>query len=227
MQSRGLWVLLLLLSPILRFAQKADRWLISCGPESAINENTSEAGLREIFGDAVQRKDIDIGEGETEPGTLVFGSDPKRAISIIWRDPQTRLHPKWVKLISVSQEGSSAEKNLWHTANGISLGTSLRTAEQINGKSFKLLGFEFDGSGHVTSWDGGKLAEANTATCSLNLNFGPENTTSEAVQNLMVQVSGDTEFSSAHPAMQKLNPKVDLIEIEFHAPVPQGRKQHQ
>jgi hypothetical protein len=216
MRSPRFCILFLLLSPTLIFSQASGPWLISCGPESVIRQDTSESDLKKLYGDALQRTDIEIGEGMTEPGSLVFGSDDEKEISVTWRDPNTRLHPK---VIEVSKH-LSAQKSSWHTVSGISLGTSLQEVEHINGRTFKLAGFEFDGAGFVASWEGGKLIEVNTATCSARLAFEPEASTSETIQNLIHQVSGGSEFSSSHPAMQKLNPKVYLIRIEFHSPLP-------
>jgi hypothetical protein len=54
----------------------------------------SEARLRSRLGEAnVKRAEIDVGEGETEPGTVVFPKDPSRHVEILWADPIKRQRP--------------------------------------------------------------------------------------------------------------------------------------
>jgi hypothetical protein len=72
-----------------------DAWLILPGGASgAITVSTTRRDLVERYGSAnVRDQDVDIGEGETEPGTVLFPKDPKRSIEILWRDPKTICGP--------------------------------------------------------------------------------------------------------------------------------------
>ena len=57
----------------------------------------NESIVAATFGAAnVTRADIPIGEGNTEPGTVVFAGDDAQRIDILWRDPAARTRPATV-----------------------------------------------------------------------------------------------------------------------------------
>lgn len=128
-----------------------DPWLILLsGEKGVIGAHTTRQVLVRTFGAAnVIDKDIDVGEGETEPGTVLFPKDPQRLIEILWKDAG-KTTPA-----SGQIEGS---KSRWRAAHNISLGTSLKELERLNGRPFHLAGFGWDYSGTVLSWDEGSLA---------------------------------------------------------------------
>jgi hypothetical protein len=119
----------------------------SCGP---ITAKCKRADLVRFFGKSnLKEAPIPIGEGETVPGTVVFPKDSKRRLEIIW------TRSKQVGEIRLS--GSSS---LWHTQEGISLGTTLQELHRQNGVAFQFSGFGWDYGGTVLDWKGGKLAQA-------------------------------------------------------------------
>jgi len=175
----------------------------------AITAQTSEADLKKIYGSKnVQSGDVGLGEGETVPGTIIYPNSPNKRLEIAWKDTEKKKSPDFVQF--------GGEKSLWKIAPGISIGTSLKTLEQINGKSFVLLGFGWDYSGTVVSWKGGKLARK----------FGDDGkfvtlrlipvTYDKLSRKYTDSVIGDGEFSSKHKSMQKLNPKVYSVIVKFH-----------
>jgi hypothetical protein len=181
-----------------------DPWLIlATGETGTIHAKTARAELVSTFGAAnVVDQDIDIGEGETEPGTVVFPNEPKQLIEILWKDPAAKRDPK-----SVTIHG---EASRWKAVHDISLGTSLKDLERINAKPFHLSGFAWDYSGTVTAWDGGLLEDdlekKARVYVRLHAPARPDVTDKE-----LEQVAGDREFSSQHPVMQKLNPRVYMM----------------
>jgi hypothetical protein len=208
---------LVLITGIGGFTQVApDPWLILPGSDDGpITKHTTREDLVHQYGVAnVSDRDVDVGEGETEPGTVVFSSDPQRTIEILWRDPAAKRAPKQVQI--------HGQVSLWKTAHGISLGTSLKELEHINGGPFLLLGFEWDYSGTVTSWKGGTLEKKLPGTLEkdppgngrviLRLD-SPFNTNISGSES--AEVAGDREFSSQHPVMQKINPHVYQIIWQF------------
>jgi hypothetical protein len=110
-----------------------DQWVTLLPPQSgAITASTPGRDLVNRFGARnVSDGGVDVGEGETAPGTTVFPGDPIRAIDILWKDPKTKRSPHTLSI------GGKASQ--WKTAHGISLGTSLKELEQINGKPFGYL----------------------------------------------------------------------------------------
>ena len=186
-----------------------DQWVILLPPQSGvITASTTRRDLVNRFGVRnVSDGDVGIGEGETAPGTVVFPKDPIRAIEILWKDPKTKRSPESLTI------GGKASR--WKTAHGISLGTSLKQLEQINGKSFVLSGFGWDYSGTVHSWDNGVLSKDFEGHGRVILRLDTDLKPPNLPQPDYDHVTGDGSFSSSDPAMQKINPRVYEILWEF------------
>lgn len=95
------------------------------------------------------------------------------------------------------------------------MGTSLKELEEINGKSFVLAGFEWDYSGAVFSWENGKLAKlfGNKGERGA-LRLSPKDF-DKVPRKDSDAVAGDGEFSSKNEAMQRINPRVYFIYLDF------------
>jgi hypothetical protein len=185
---------------------------ITPGQAGPVGPATSEQDLIRQLGPArVKRADIYVGEGEHQPGTLVDGEDPARALAILWRDPATRSNPSIVFICYGLQRGQCQ----WKTAEGITIGTTLGRLEQLNGGPFRLFGFAWDYEGTVASWEGGALSRWDArGRLLVRLRPGPAAYELPAYS----QVRGDREFSSAHPAMRKLNPTIYQMMLEWKQP---------
>lgn len=174
----------------------------------AISPPVSEADLKRIYGRRnVRSTKVSLGEGEYEPGTVLYPNDPQRMIEIVWKDARRKRFPKRLQL--------TGEKSLWKTRHGISLGTRLKELERINGKPFVLTGFSWDYEGTIVSWEGGKLEqefEKNNRVVLLRLS---DQTNHGASVEDVGSVMGDRDFPSSHRAMQKINPKVYQVIVEF------------
>jgi len=87
---------LILTSLLVSGTPPSDAWLIVLGgTNGAITASTTRRDLVRRYGEAsVSDQDVDIGEGETEPGTVLFPHDSHRSIDILWKDPETKLSPK-------------------------------------------------------------------------------------------------------------------------------------
>lgn len=186
-----------------------DPWLILADGETGpINGHTTFDDLVRQYGAKnVVEKDIDIGEGETETGSVVFPDDPEQTLEILWTNPQVKNSLK-----SVTIHGQTSR---WKAVHGISLGTTLKDLETLNGKPFELFGFDWDYSGTVYSWQGGAL-ERELPHMILRVGLTPG-------VNAPEELSGDSTFSSHHVLMQKLNPRVYEIVWTFGKST-QGRK---
>jgi hypothetical protein len=174
----------------------------------AVTARTSEADLRKIYGSKnVRSGEIGLGEGETVPGTIIYPNDPRKRLEIAWKNPKLKKNPEFVQF--------HGEKSFWKIAPGIGLGTSLKALEQINGKGFMLLGFEWDYSGTVVSWNGGKLARRFGKESEIVLLRLSPQTYNKALEKDLNAVVGDGEFSSKNKSMQKINPKVYFVIVKF------------
>ena len=178
-------------------------WQIESGRVGPVARSSSESDLRRHYGpEAVDTARIQLGEGETTPGIILYPRDSLRRAEIIWRDTVNRREPARVVL-----RGSRSQ---WQVNGRISLGTSLKDLERLNGKPFTLAGFGWDYAGVITDWQGGALDSA-LAGIKLYLDPGPAQQHSAAYS----QVLGDRDYSSTLPAMQQLNPRVGQIFVDF------------
>ena len=165
---------------------------------------TNAANLIERFGEAnVTTERIYIGEGFYEEGTVLFKNSDEKKVEILWKDPESRQSPRLVMI--------RGKKSLWRTTKGLTLGLDLLTVEKLNRRPFRLAGFAWDYTGAVLSWSGGSLEVQGTDTCSVRARLGPEAQTRDEMRQYYKQVQGDREFSSGHPAMQVLNPRVYMV----------------
>jgi hypothetical protein len=203
----------LFLATMLGFGQAAaDPWLILVnGEKGAINAHTTRQDLVRMYGASnVVDKDVDVSEEETEAGTVVFPKDPQRTIEIRWKDPDKKTLPAFVQI--------QGDTSRWKAVHNISLGTTLKELERLNGRPFHLAGFGWDYSGTVSSWDKGSLAaELDGGHGHLLLRLGPPSDT-HVPEEEQSQVLGDSDFSSDHPVMQKLNPRVYQVIWGFPHP---------
>jgi hypothetical protein len=67
---------------------------------------------------------------------------------VIWNNDAARTDLSMVVINGQSQ---------WSAPKGVKLGTPLAALEKINGRPFKLSGFDPDGSASVLGWEGGAL----------------------------------------------------------------------
>lgn len=174
----------------------------------AITARTSEADLRKIYGSKnVLSGEVGLGEGDTVEGTIIYPDDPLKRLEIVWKDEKTKIAPDYAQF--------GGDKSLWTIAPGISLGTSLKTIERINGRGFVLMGFEWDYAGTVVSWRGGRLARRFGKDNELvTLRLSPQKYTGALTKDLDA-VSGDADFSSKNKSMQKINPRVYSVTVKF------------
>lgn len=181
-------------------------WQIGPGRAGPVTRETSEADLRQHYGSGeVESTRIEIGEGETAAGTVLFPRDSLRRAEIVWQDSVNRRRPA-----RISIRGSQTR---WQLPRGISLGTTLQELEHLNGRPFTLAGFGWDYAGVITDWKGGAL-DRSLAGIKLYLDPGSAQYESKAY----AQVSGDQDFSSSLPPMQQLNPHVATIFVDFESP---------
>jgi len=182
----------------------ASPWRILPGQSAGpVTSTSSEADLAKHYGPAAVRPvRVELGEGETTPGTVLFPDDSSRRAEVVWQDTVGRSRPSRLIL-----RGSRSQ---WTVGPGISLGTSLKDLERINGRPFTLAGFGWDYAGVVTEWSGGTLDKA-LAGVKLYLDPGPAQYQSAPYS----QVLGDRDYSSALVPMQQLNPRVAQIFVDF------------
>jgi hypothetical protein len=194
--------------PLLRSAPPQDevrgKWFVDpVGRTGAITRTTTEADLIKLYGAKnVKRGDMGLGEGFTEPATFLFQDDPLSKIAISWKDKEKQAYPARVQI--------DGQKSVWNTYGRVTLGTSLKELEKLNGGAFELFGFEWDYSGTISSWEKGKLEDIFRTKGKVTLRLSPNEGTMAQTPEFQ-SVLGEGTFCSADPTMQKLDPRVYQI----------------
>ena len=176
-----------------------------------ITGNTGEAELRTLYGqENVVPAEIELGEGLTEPGTVLFPNDPRRKAEILWvsRDRDR------IKTLRITEENT-----LWKTSRGVTIGTSLKALRRLNQRRLTLVGFAWDYGGTIVDCNGGRLKELGTHASgglegrTLILRVSPDQRWRGSRE--YGSVKGDRQFSSDHPAMRRMNPTVYSMTMGF------------
>ena len=172
------------------------------GCEGPFTADLTEAKLVSIYGAAnVRSGDVHFAEGLSEPGAVVFPDAPEDRIEVFWRDAATRTNPRVIRV--------TGRQSRWRTRDGITIGSDLKAIERTNRRPFRLLGFGWDYGGTVMSWGAGQLALLDATPCRVRIRLTPPE--GLAFKELI----GERQFSSGHPAMQKLNPRVYELLLLF------------
>lgn len=166
---------------------------VRVGPVSA---GSSEADLISLLGgEDVLRGDIHVGEGFTEPGTILFPDSPDR-VEILWEEA---AFERPVAVLLADPAGP------WRTPGGIGVGSPLTLLVERNGRPCKLTGFGWDYGGTVVSWEGGALSDDAALGTNCTVRVEPSR---EVPPEKYEQVSGDRDIRSDHPVMIEMDPRV-------------------
>ena len=84
----------------------------------------------------------------------------------------------------------------WKFDNGLKAGMTIAEVEKINGKPFKIAGFEWDYGGYA-NFEGGKLAGK------VSIRFNP------STENVPEYLSGDKQLSSTDKQLRAAKPLVE------------------
>jgi len=126
-------------------------WLVAPqGETPTLSATTSARDLQRRFGAGSLRFGrIPDGEYGDVPGAILFPTDALRRIELTWSDPDTRTTLERAEL--------RGDRTQWKIAPGITLGTPLAELQRLNRQPIAFLGFGFDGSGMIRSWNRGRL----------------------------------------------------------------------
>ena len=202
-------------STVILLSAQSDDLIVPGLRVGPVTRTSTEAALLRTLGKAAVKEDVEVGEGMTEPGLVIYKSDPTRTLAVVWGDDKP-AHPASVFICY----DSAAARCRWHTASGIGTGTTLRDLERRNGKPFEMVVWGSDVGGNVTSFDGGKLEQELKSYGVLALNLAPHtDPQGEYIPKLTSEeaeaVLGEKIVSSSHPVLQKLNPYVASMSLEF------------
>jgi hypothetical protein len=174
-----------------------------------ITAHSSESDLKKVYGEKqVQQTTVYLEEAEAVEVTTIFPAEPMKSLVIFWKDSDKKKDPESIKL--------NGNASAWSTPKGVTLGKKLKDLEKLNGGPFEMSGFGWDYGGTVMDWKGGKLAREMTSKGRILVRFEePEGKAVTAKERQ--KVTGDHAFSSSHPVLQKMNPRIYEIVISFDA----------
>jgi hypothetical protein len=167
-------------------------------------------GLEKKFGKqhVSKKATIETGEGTFEC-TKIFANTEKE-VEVYWQDGKEYKQVQDVVAKGhLLEDGKIVPVSPWISKVGLHLGMKMSEVIAMNGKTFTITGIGWDLGGNVISWEGGKLAKKN-----VNSRFNDYSDNmgglSETEYGL---ISGDREFDTKHPSIQKLNPVIDQLSI--------------
>ena len=140
-------------------------------------------------------------EGSRLMASVLFPKDPKRRLEVLWDNEAARSD---TALIVINGQST------WTAPKGLRLGLALPALEKLNGKPFRLSGFDQPNGGSAIDWDGGALDKL-PGGCRVGIRMVPDAKATEAVRN---EVMGK-EFASNDPKMRAAKPIIAEIIIGY------------
>jgi len=152
-----------------------------------IKPGMSVTDIERAYGkESLKLQKIPGAEGEEIDGAKLFaGTD--RELEIVW-DPD---NDKKQVVFDIRVMGKD-----WKFENGLKSGMTVEEVEKINGKPFKIAGFEWDYGGYA-NFEGGKLAGK------VSIRFSP------TTENVPEYLSGDKQIASSDKKLRAAKPLVD------------------
>ena len=145
---------------------------------------------------------VDAASGAKVMASVLFAKEPKRRLEVWWSKPATRAD---THLIVINGESD------WIAPGEIRLGLTLAELEKLNGKPFKLLGFNKDHVATLSDWNGGQLAVL-PGGCKIGLSLRAD---PKASASALDAAPADRAFSSGDSALRAANPTVSEILVAY------------
>jgi len=145
---------------------------------------------------------VDAAAGGKVMASVLFAKDPKRRLEVWWSKPATRTD---THLIVINGQSD------WIAPGELRLGLTLAELEQLNGKPFKLLGFNKDNVATLSDWNGGQLS-ALPGGCKIGISLRAD---PKAPASALSAAPVDRAFSSADSTLRAANPTVSEILMAY------------
>lgn len=183
-------------------AAESDTTVVPGERVGVVTPGTTREELTALFGaNNLSDQTIDVGEGETENGTVVNkGTDG--AFTIVWtNDTRTAI-------AAITSLGSA-----WKTPEGIGVGTTFDQLKEKLG-SFKLYGLDWDYGGTI-AFEGSTLAKYDGL---LIVRLQPSDNAAKDAPSDYEAVVGDRLFESTDPHFEKLGMTVSDMAVYLGEP---------
>jgi hypothetical protein len=151
---------------------------------------------------AFQPKNVEYGEvagagGSKLNATILFPKDPKSHLEVLWENEAARSDTSLIVITGQSQ---------WTGPKGLRLGLALAALEKLNGKPFKLSGFDQADGSAVIDWQGGALASL-PGGCKVGIKLAPDKKAAAAA----LAAAAGKEFLSNDAKILAVKPTVAEI----------------
>jgi hypothetical protein len=146
--------------------------------------------------------EVDGPENSKLMATVLFPKDPKRRLEVWWQNEAAR---SGTYLIVITGQST------WSAPKGLKLGVQLAALEKLNGKPFKLKGFDKQNSSTITDWDGGALGQL-PGDCKAGVRLTSDAKTPQEARDA---VAGTGDFVSTDAKVRAVKPTVAEIILGY------------
>ena len=155
---------------------------------------------------AFQPKNVEYGEvagagGTKLNATVLFPKDPKRHLEVLWQNEAARSDTSLIVITGQS---------IWTGPKGLKLGLTLAALEKLNGKAFRLSGFDQPDGSAVLDWQDGALASL-PGGCKVGVKLAADR---KAAAEALAAAAGK-EFGSDDAAVRAVKPTVAEILLGY------------
>jgi hypothetical protein len=145
---------------------------------------------------------VDTNSGGKATASILYAKDPKRRLEVWWSKPASKSD---THLIVINGQSD------WIAPGELHLGLTLAELEKLNGKPFKLSGFDRDHVATLSDWDGGMLsALAGGCKVGISLRADPK-----AAAATLSGLPADRAFTSSDASLRAANPTVSEILVAY------------
>jgi hypothetical protein len=145
---------------------------------------------------------VDASSGGKVMASVLYAKDPKRRLEVWWSKPASRSD---THLIVINGQSD------WIAPGELHLGLTLAELEKLNGKPFKVLGFDKDRVATLSDWNGGLLATL-TGGCKVGISLRADPKTGTST---LSGLPADRSFTSSDAALRAVNPTVSEILVAY------------
>jgi hypothetical protein len=175
--------------------------VIACS--GAFAKTASQDDLVKAFGQKnVVFTKVDGLAGSKLDATVVFPRDARQRIEVLWHEEPARRRPRAIVITG---------RSTWSAPKGARLGLTLATLERLNGKPFKISGFDQRNAASVLDWQGGTLADL-PGGCLVGMQLRLD---VRAPPKARSEVTGGREFQSSDREIRAVRPRVNEIVLGY------------
>lgn len=188
-------------SAVARPARTGKANIIACSGVFA--KDSSHLKLASAFQSRnVSNTQVDTNSGGKATASVLYAKDPKRRLEVWWSKPDTKSD---THLIVINGQSD------WVAPGELHLGLTLAELEKLNGKPFKLSGFDGNHVATLSDWDGGTLsALAGGCKVGISLRADPK-----AASATLGGLPANRAFSSSDVSLRAVNPTVSEILVAY------------